>query len=947
MRQKFLSILLSVAVFITVSPSFTTAATSDTSDITLSPKPDTYQSYLDGFGESESWGPISRIEAETVPFSADSGLKTENIDGVDAAVLENSGDTLDITVEIEQEGFYHIGINYYALKANGSDIELTMLLDGESLFNSMNKITLSRLFSIPKEAFEKDNRGNELRPSQKEIYGWQFAPIQDSEGIAGEPYCFYFTEGAHTVSFTLSREKIAISSIEIYNEEEVAPYKAPADAQKVSVAPIIIEAEHPDTTSTTTLYPLSDMSDPDTTPSDPSLVRLNAIGGENWVYPTQSIEYSFDVAESGYYSIGLRYLQSWQSGMNTYRSIKIDGETPFAELKNLPFAYTVSWKRVVLGGDEPYYFYLTEGKHTLEIEVAIGEISDILCDIDNAVYMLNEMYREIIMITGTSPDIYRDYNLNVMIPDLMSDIELISKALKASEQAFYKKTGVKGGETATLQQIYYQLDDFLKSPNTIPSRLSTFETNISSLATWVMDMREQPLELDKIYLIGYGNEAPQDEYSFFESLWFSVKSFMLSFVTDYSSVGDVYEDDESITVWTSSGRDQAEILKEMIDSQFTVETDIGVNFSIVTSSLMQAVMAGRGPDVVCSVGRGEPINMALREAVIPLTEFEDFGEVADTYGEYDLLPYYLEGKCYALPVTRNFYMMFYRTDVFDELGIAPPNTWEELLVVAEVLQRNNMNIGLPYSNQDAYDVVSSGIGSSSIFPTLLMQSGVKFYNDSLTGTNLSTDVGYKTFKMWTEFYTLYGFDLIKNDFNRFRTGETPICISNYTFYNQLYAAAPEIRNMWEMTAIPGTVSEDGSINRLQVTSGTACVMIRDAENKEAAWEFMKWWTDAEVQGTYGMRIEALLGAAARYNPIKTKSVSMIPWSGSELDMLLSRFNDACEIEEIAGGYYSSRNLDNALKEVVYNNENPRETLNYWNEKIDEEIIRKRQEFNLD
>jgi len=52
------------------------------------------------------------------------------------------------------------------------------------------------------------------------------------------------------------------------------------------------------------------------------------------------------------------------------------------------------------------------------------------------------------------------------------------------------------------------------------------------------------------------------------------------------------------------------------------------------------------------------------------------------------------------------------------------------------------------------------------------------------------------------------------------------------------------------------------------------------------------------------------------------------------------------IPEIAGGYYTGRNLENAFREVVNKNLNPREVLTEYVIKINKEITKKRQEFGL-
>ena len=83
-----------------------------------------------------------------------------------------------------------------------------------------------------------------------------------------------------------------------------------------------------------------------------------------------------------------------------------------------------------------------------------------------------------------------------------------------------------------------------------------------------------------------------------------------------------------------------------------------------------------------------------------------------------------------------------------------------------------------------------------------------------------------------DFYLQYGFPLYKDDYNRFRTGEMPLTILSYTFYNQLMVAAPEIKGLWEMAAVPGTRDENGNIVRSETASGTACMILAAAEQPE-------------------------------------------------------------------------------------------------------------------
>lgn len=62
-------------------------------------------------------------------------------------------------------------------------------------------------------------------------------------------------------------------------------------------------------------------------------------------------------------------------------------------------------------------------------------------------------------------------------------------------------------------------------------------------------------------------------------------------------------------------------------------------------------------------------------------------------------------------------MLFYRTDVFAELGLTPPETWEEFYAAVEVLQKNNLGVGV-LETSTANAGVSSGIG---FFDKMLLQ----------------------------------------------------------------------------------------------------------------------------------------------------------------------------------------------------------------------------------
>ena len=126
-------------------------------------------------------------------------------------------------------------------------------------------------------------------------------------------------------------------------------------------------------------------------------------------------------------------------------------------------------------------------------------------------------------------------------------------------------------------------------------------------------------------------------------------------------------------------------------------------------------------------------------------------------------------------------------------------TWEEMYTVAAVLQRKNMEIGIP-----------SNIG---MYATLLYQNGGSFFTEDLRQTRFDSEEAVDAFVTWTNFFSRYGFPLSFDFYNRFRSGEMPIGIAAYTTYTMLESAAPEINGRWEMLPVPATVRKDGTVSR--------------------------------------------------------------------------------------------------------------------------------------
>lgn len=854
---------------------------------------------------------------------------------------------------VEESGFYKLNLDYCVLPYKGMSVEFDVKVDGKNPYDDFMSVRFSRIW---KDSYEirQDENGNDLIPNQEEISEWQSCDFIDTQGFYNKSLPVYLESGNHEISLELKREALVLDTIRIYNDSDLPNYETYSknydyDSNKNPKKQIIkIQGEKASRKSDSTLIPTSDRSDAATEPSDPSKIRLNTIGGNwTWKLPGQWIEWEFDVQEEGYYNIYVKGRQNNQRGMAATRKLYVDGVVPCREFDNFEFAYSLKWQQVTPKDNEGQscLVYLSKGRHTIKMEASLGRLTPILTAVDDLTYELNTLRRRFIMIMGSEPDLYRDYQLDKEIPGLINKLKELSIRFEEAADNFERITGQSGSEAATLRIMVDQLASFAEKPEDIPSKQTSFRDNIANLASWILYRKEIPVEVDYITIQTPDVKVQRPTANFFKGAWMSIRSFFASFFEDYDSIGAHKKD--AVTVWIQSGRDQASILRELIINDFTPKTGININLSLVQGSIVEATMAGRGPEVAINVSRGQPVNLASRNALYDLSTFEDFDTVREWFNPTAFIPYTFQDGIYAIPMTQDFHMMFYRTDIFEELNLEPPETWEDMYKLIPVLQRNNMQIGLPYQGTDAIDLIDAGMGSRNLFPTLLSQNKGSFYKNNNSETGLTDPEAYKAFKQWVDFYASYGFTL-KYDFNtRFRSGEMPLGIASYGMYNMLSVAAPEIRNEWAMTVIPGTRQEDGTIDRSEAASGSACIMFNKIQNPEAGWEFMKWWMSPEVQLKYATQLETILGTSARLNTANLETFSNMAWSRSEQEILKAQWENVKEIQEVPGGYYTIRMLDTAFTKVYYDNDNPRATLNKYCDMINEEITRKRKELGID
>ena len=912
-----------------------------------------YARYLEEYGFN---GTLSSARIDINLDSYETAGDLEVTKGETGLITENDG-TISWKFKVEETGFYNLKLTYLALVGTTSDIQRAVFIDGKLPYTACNRIVISRWW----EDYDiQTKKGNELRPDSFEVFSEKEWFLEDSERRNNAPLLFYLEAGEHTLSFETVKEPLEYIAIsfEAYKTpsayaDVIGSLKSQYDTYTGDT--LVMQAERKGDgvisvhKSETSISVQKNHTDSLVVPYHAYYNRYNTIGGGSWEYPGDTVSWTVSVEKEGLYEISFKGRQNTNRGVTSYRRLWVNGEVPYSDVNAIGFDYTSEMNNYIVTGSDgkPLLFHLKAGENTISLEVVMGPFGSILAEIEESLKVLNTSYLHVIQLTGQSPSRFIDYEIDKKVPEFRTNMKAESERLTRIVDEIVKITGEKGENTALLQKMAIEAAGLAEKPESVIEELAQLKNNISAVGTWIVQVSAMPLELDSFALLGDGGKLKRPVDGFFAGAANGTLRFFASFFIDNNSVGESEGAGDPITVWVASyGKEQAQIIQNLVDNTFAPKNDIPVKIQLIPADVvLRAALAGNGPDVVIGLGQSTVQDFAMRNATLDLTQFADFNEVTEVFPKSTLETSSYNGGVYGLPETANFLMMFYRDDILKELEVGVPKTWTEFIELLPTLQQNNYSAFVP----NAY--LNDGSGNIGFFLALVQQYGGDIYNgtglDYGKSSGLSSNEAMEAFKDYTDLYTNYGLNVQVDFSNRFRTGEIPIGIANYTTFCTLEIFAPEIKGVWNFTSIPGTVDKDGNINNLVLVDTADTVIMRRAKNPENAWKFIKWWMSTETQLDYCRTVEAVMGTAARVATANLKVMEQLPWSNAELKALQAQIANSAGIGAVPGYYMTNRMISYSFSAVITNNSNPRESLYLNVETINKELTRKRNELGLE
>ena len=878
-------------------------------------------------------------------------LNNAHLDIEDDAFVMDINDKVSFIVDAPIKGLYHIELEYIINETFSTAPTIEITIDDELQYNEMTGLPLPVKWML--EERDEDNRynrfGNELLPYTESKLGLYKEQLQDANGRYLDSLWFYFDMGVHTVTVETLNHPLMIKSIALVGDHPIIDYQTYAQMyQHVDEVDdwVKVEGQH--------IYQKNDIEvkagyykGVGMSPSSYKINVLNMLDGGSMSRSGTEVTYQFEVEETGLYQISMKYLQQSMVGMSSVRKIKIDGIVPFLELGTYHFPYTRNWKNHTLNHDgTPYLFYLSQGTHEISLATTTAHLVDFIDELQYIMDQINSLGLAVAQITGKSSDVLIDWDILRYLPTIKEDLNELADRLDEIYDEINQMTPEHNRATAasTLEIAAKQLRRLAKYPNRIPNKLAELNQGSGSayqlIGVAINQMNVQPLSVDMIHIHGDDIKLPKANANIFKRIWFSIQSFVYSFFDERYKLSS-NSDDDVLEVWVGQSTLYLDIMQNMIDDGFTQETGIDVRLSVLpnTQKIILNNATGTNPDVVLSIDSWEPFSYALRGMLADLKTFDGFSEMIEDYHPNNFTPMIFEDGVYGMPETQGIYLLFYRTDILEFLGVTPPDTWDDVLNMLPILQSYQMNFFHPLGGEGAY----KGFGLTSPF---IYQFGGEIYQENGFTTTFNEEVNIQAITFMTDIFNIYNLpQQVPSFFEHFRSGSLPVGIATVDMYLQLKYAAPELMGQWGMLPIPGMFDPSlGEVARWAPTYGKASILFEASQMKDEGFELIKWWNQVDTQLAYLENIKMVLGERYLFLPANLETLQMSIWDQSVKEQALIQAQWSRIPAITPGSYIVERELTNIWNKIVIDQVNPRVAIDQSIPRINRELRRKFEEF---
>jgi len=848
---------------------------------------------------------------------------------------------------IETAGYYHIGVNYKVDQATLNEITISVEVNDHSYYQEMQTIELPIIWQDETKHYLTDRYGDEVLPNQIIVEGWHYTPLYNNTYLSVDPLIFYMQENVNKVTITSTTStEFLIGDILVYQPIEYLDYQAYKNANNYPIIDELITIQATDYAYKNTSYvqAFSEVS-PSVRPFDPVYKKLNVIDSNTWQRPGQAITYQVNVDKEGLYKLAFRYSNP-KHDFPVFRSISINGQIPFKEVKTYAFEPTKSgrWRVETLGGEDDYYFHLKSGLNIITIRSESEPVQKAVRKIQMLIDHINTFSLEVRKITGKEIDKNRTWKFSEQIPETKIFIESYIVLLKASidELSLLAPNGAASTTISNLQKSLARAQNIYADYERLPLYIEDLVGGTGSINQYLGDildiLNNQQMSLNQIHIYNH-QKLRKANANIFESFTATMQSFFASF---NSSKYALTKEDGVLDVWVNRPITYVDMMQKMADQTFTQETGIQVKISVMPdpTKLVMASAADQQPDVALGLASYMPFDLAIRNSAYDLTSFDDYWEFASQFAPGAFVPYILNDKAYAIPETLDFNVIMYRKDIFDALNFMVPDTWDEVIQILPELQKYGMNF---------YHPIAGGAAIKWFYQTsgFIYQFGGNIYSEDGLRTSINEKAAVDGLTYLNQLFTNYALpEQVVSFYNSFRYATLPIGIADFATYQLIKNAAPELTGMWEIAPYPSITTELAGTNRHYIANGTAGMILGDTEHPDASWSFLKWWMKRETQSQFSFNLQSTYGPTYAWISGNINAFIESPFPEEHKEVILEQIKWLIDVPRTPGQYMLERSISDIWNTAVFDGTPTGIAVDRYTIQINREMRKKMIEFGF-
>jgi multiple sugar transport system substrate-binding protein len=212
-------------------------------------------------------------------------------------------------------------------------------------------------------------------------------------------------------------------------------------------------------------------------------------------------------------------------------------------------------------------------------------------------------------------------------------------------------------------------------------------------------------------------------------------------------------------------------------------------------------------------------------------DLSDYPEATIEVSTYD-------GILYGIPTRTHVYLLFYRQDVLDELGLEVPQTWEELRETARIIDEETDMNGITL-----HFVKTGNDQPLNTWINFIRANGSDWFDEDWKPI-FNNEAGVEATEYYLSLleYAPPGAETFneadaRNVFAQGNAGLAPLWSWSYEVFQNPEMSVPEVIENTRFAAIPGPSGPAQSFGMTWPVGVSAF-----SKNQDAAWEWVKWIT---------------------------------------------------------------------------------------------------------